>query len=140
MIRLICFLITFNAINLLHSQETLIKWEDKSGRKLEISAPGGIFSYSILSGDRLEYGSPYSDNPGKIIKVGDLRIEYGSKYSDNPGKIVKIGSVRVEYGGLYSDNPGKLIKVGGVRINYASKYSDFPGVITSIEGQVLNIW
>lgn len=120
------------------SQETLIKWEDKKGRKFEITAPSGYFSYGIITGDRIEYGSKYSDNPGKVIKIGDVYIEYDGSFSDNPGKVIKVGEVRIEYGGKYSDNPGKLIKVGGLRINYSSKYSDIPGVIESIEGRVLN--
>jgi hypothetical protein len=136
---LLCLSVSFFAFPLF-SQETIIRWEDTKGRKLEISAPTGLFNYGMISGDRIEYGSQYSDNPGKIIKVGDLRIEYGSKYSDNPGKIIKIGEIRIEYGEKYSDNPGKLIRVGGLRVNYSSKYSDNPGLISSIEGSVLRNW
>ncbi|MEN9858788.1 MAG: hypothetical protein RIT50_910, partial [Bacteroidota bacterium] len=37
-----------------------------------------------------EYGGLYSDNPGKLIKVGGVRINYASKYSDFPGVITSI--------------------------------------------------
>ena len=121
-------------------QETIIKWSDKKGRIFEISAPSGSFSYGILIGDNIEYGSQYSDNHGKVIKVGEVYVEYSSKYSDFPGKVIKVGNVSMEYGSKYSDNPGKLLKVGGARINYSSKYSDNPGRITSIEGSVLPTW
>ena len=119
------------------SQETLIRWTDKEGRKFGISAPSGNMSYGMIPGDRIEYGSQYSDNPGKIIKIGNQYIEYGSKYSDYPGKIIRIGAVIIEYAASYSDDAGKIIKIGGLRINYSSKYSDNPGLITSIEGEVL---
>ncbi len=137
----ILFLFFFLNISLFSfSQETIIKWEDRKGRIHQISAPNGHLNYGMISGDKIDYASEYSDNAGKVIKVGDLYIEYSSKYSDFPGKVMKVGEVRLEYGSKYSDNPGKLLKVGGLRINYTSKYSDNPGMISSIEGKVLSGW
>jgi hypothetical protein len=130
----------FLKFTFIYSQETTIKWSDKKGRTFEVSAPSGSLTYGILAGDNIEYGSQYSDNHGKVTKIGDVLIEYSSKYSDFPGKVIKIGSVRLEYGSKYSDNPGKLLRVGNARINYASKYSDNPGRIVSVDGNVLPTW
>ena len=70
-----------------NSQDMKIKWLDNSGREFSISTISNSFTYSMISGDRIEYEPSYSDNSGKIKSVGGLRIEYEPSYSSNSGKI-----------------------------------------------------
>ncbi len=129
---IILFLITIHV----YSQETKITWNDNKGREFTITAPSGNFSYSFLSGDNIEYGSRYSDSPGKEIKIGDVYIDYGKPYSNSPGKIIKVGDVEIEYGSKYSNENGKVIKVGRLEIEYGSEYSNAPGRIIGTKGRV----
>ena len=78
-------------------QDMKIKWSDSDGREFSITCILAEFSYSMVAGDRIEYEPSYSDNSGKVQKVGPVRIEYEPSYSDNAGKIRKVGSVRIEY-------------------------------------------
>jgi len=64
-----------------------IKWSDSDGREFGITCISGEFSYSMVSGDRIEYEPSYSSNAGKIRKVGGLTVEYEPSYSSNTGKI-----------------------------------------------------
>jgi len=117
-------------------QDMKIKWSDSDGREFSITCISAEFSYSMVAGDRIEYEPSYSDNAGKIRKVGSVRIEYEPSYSDNAGKIQKVGSVRIEYEPSYSDNAGKIRKVGGLTVEYEPSYSDNAGKIRSTRGSV----
>ena len=129
------FLILINSNNTF-CQETKISWIDNKGREFSITAPSGNFSYTMLFGDSVEYGSRFSDGSGKEILIGDVYIEYGGTYSNSPGKIIKIGDIDIEYGSQYSNSPAKIIKVGGLNIEYGDKYSNAPGKIIHTSGRV----
>ena len=135
--KLIYTLILLVAIPLLAlSQQTKICWDDYSGREFCLTNVTASFSYSMISGDRLEYEPSYSDNSGKLRKIGNVRLEYEPSYSDNSGKLRKIGNVRIEYEPSYSDNPGKIRKIGGMRIEYEPSYSSAAGQIRRTSGNV----
>lgn len=135
-IFLLIIIVLFIKTNNAYSQETKVSWYDDKGREFSISAPSGNFSYTILPGDNITYGSRFSNSPGKEVSIGDIIIEYGGPYSNSPGKIIKVGDVRVEYGGKYSDFPGNVIKIGGLSIEYGGKYSNAPGKIVQTTGKV----
>ncbi len=118
------------------SQQTRICWNDYDGREFCLTNVTATFSYSMISGDRIEYEPSYSDNSGKPRKIGNVRIEYEPSYSDNAGKIRKIGNVRIEYEPSYSDNAGKIRKIGGMRIEYEPSYSNAAGKIRRTSGNV----
>ena len=112
--KLIYTLILLVAIPLLAlSQQTKICWDDYSGREFCLTNVTASFSYSMISGDRLEYEPSYSDNSGKLRKIGNVRIEYEPSYSDNPGKIRKIGGMRIEYEPSYSSAAGQIRRTSG---------------------------
>jgi hypothetical protein len=118
------------------AQETKIRWVDNEGREFSISNINANFEYTILSGDKLEYEPSYSDNSGKINKIGNIVIKYEPSYSDNFGKINKVGNVLIKYEPSYSDNKGKIKSVGGLTIYYEPSYSNSTGKIKSISGSV----
>ena len=57
-----CLLISFVSF----SQDMKIKWQDYSGREFSISTISNSFTYSMNSGDRIEYEPSYSSNSRKI--------------------------------------------------------------------------
>jgi hypothetical protein len=120
-----------------YGQDMKIRWSDSDGREFSISCLSAEFSYFMIPGDRIEYEPDYSDNAGKIKKIGSVRIEYEPHYSNNAGKIKKIGSVRIEYEPPYSNNAGKIKKIGGLSIEYEPHYSDNAGKIRTTRGRVL---
>ena len=128
--------VVFSFFFTLYSQETKICWQDYSGREFCLTNITARFSYTMISGDRMEYEPSYSDNSGKVKKIGNVRIEYEPSYSDNAGKIRKIGNVRIEYEPSYSDNAGKIRKIGGLRIQYEPNYSNAAGKIRRTYGSV----
>ena len=82
------FLILFMISSFItYSQDMKISWSDNDGREFSIRSVTASFSYSMIAGDEIEYEPSYSDNAGKIKKVGSVTIMYEPSYSDNAGKI-----------------------------------------------------
>ena len=118
------------------SQELEICWQDDYGRKFCLTNESARFSYTMISGDRIEYEPTYSDNSGKVRSIGVVKIDYEPAYSDNAGKIRRIGNVQILYEASYSDNAGKIRSIGGLRIEYEPSYSNNAGKIRSTQGNV----
>ena len=105
------FLLVFSMIT--YGQDMKVKWSDSDGREFSITCISGEFSYSMISGDKIEYEPSYSSNAGKVRKVGSVLIEYEPSYSSNAGKIRKVGGLTVEYEPSYSSNAGKIKSTRG---------------------------
>ena len=90
-----------------------ISWSDNDGREFSIRSISASFTYSMIPGDEIEYEPSYSDNAGKIRKVGNVTITYEPSYSDNAGKIRKVGGMTITYEPSYSDNAGKIKSTTG---------------------------
>ena len=131
------FLILFMISSFItYSQCMKISWSDNNGREFSIRSVSASFTYSMIPGDEIEYEPSYSDNAGKIRKVGNVTIIYEPSYSDNAGKIRKVGNVTIIYEPSYSNNAGKIRKVGGMTITYEPSYSDNAGKIKSTTGSI----
>lgn len=128
------FLLVFSLMT--YGQDMKIKWSDNDGREFSITCISGEFSYSMISGDRIEYEPSYSSNAGKVRKVGSVLIQYEPSYSSNAGKVSKVGSVLIEYEPTYSSNAGKIRKVGGLTVEYEPSYSTNAGKVRSTRGNV----
>jgi hypothetical protein len=128
------FLLLISMIS--YGQDMKIKWSDFDGREFSISCFTGEFAYSMISGDKIEYEPSYSNNAGKVRKIGSVLIEYEPAYSNNAGKVKKVGSILIEYEPSYSNNAGKIKKVGGLTVEYEPSYSNNAGKIKSTRGNV----
>ena len=91
-------------------QSMNIEWEDRDGREFSINSNSGRFSYSMVSGDQLEYNNSnqydYKNtggSSGTIRKVGNVTIEYNNsnqydyKNTGPDGTIRKVGGLVIEY-------------------------------------------
>ena len=108
------FLILFMISSFItYSQDMKISLSDNDGREFSIRSVTASFSYSMIAGDEIEYEPSYSDNAGKIKKVGSVTIMYEPSYSDNAGKIKKVGGMTIMYEPSYSDNAGKIKSTRG---------------------------
>ena len=114
------------------SSQLEVQWKDRDGRTFYLLVPDGIFRYSILSNDEIEY-EKYGDYRGRVTKVGPVKIEY-EEYGDYRGRVTKVGSVRIEYE-RYGVLKGYVVKVGGLNIEY-EEHGQYTGRFIKTTGDV----
>ena len=131
---LICLVVLFSSI--IYSQDMKIKWEDYDGREFSIKCISGEFSYSMVAGDQIQYYPSYSNNAGKVQRIGNVNIEYYPSYSNNAGKVQRVGRVSIEYFPSYSNNAGNIKRVGNLTVEYFPSYSNNAGKVKGTRGSV----
>ena len=111
----------------LFSQGMKITWEDLKGREFSLNTHTGIFQYSMIAGDKIDYNDKYDDKyksgiVGKVKSVGNVKVVYYDKYDDKyksgiVGYIKSVGGLKVYYNEKYDDGPTGSIKNSSGSVN-----------------------
>ena len=103
------FVLILTIPSMVFGQSMNIKWEDRDGREFSINSHSGKFTYSMVSGDNLEYNSnnqyDYRNTgpSGTIRTIGNVEIVYNSdnRYDYNnigpSGSIRTVGNLKIVY-------------------------------------------